>query len=108
MIHFMSKAAASFIMTDDVARQVLTAAGSEFTDRGIWTVERLPQVRQLLEQLSRRSHDDERAHDPNSDPWADEPRERGVSVVFYQRVMPVIDMLKQAEAEGHPIVWERL
>lgn len=118
MIQFMSKAAASFVMTDDVAKQVFTAVGSDFSDRGIWTVERLPEVRQRLEQLSRKSHADEQAKqaaaakaseaDDADDRWPDERREQVEPVILYQRVTPVIDMLRRAEQEAQPIVWERL
>jgi hypothetical protein len=63
MVTFMSKSAASFIMTDAVARSVIEASGSDWSDPG--------------------------------------------AIAFYQRLAPVLEMLRAAQADQKPVVWER-
>ena len=50
MIRFMSKAAASFVMLDATAKDVLKAAGFDWANQGIWRVERLDEVIAKLQQ----------------------------------------------------------
>lgn len=96
MVTFMSKAAASFIMTDVVARKVIEASGSDWADEGIWRVERLSEVRAVLEQRSAQSRAQEGGEGQASG-----------AVAFYQRLAPVIEMLRKAEARQKPVVWTR-
>ena len=96
MVTFMSKAAASFIMTDGVARSVIEASGSDWSDEGIWRVERLSEVRAALEQRAEQSRAKE----------GPEAMASG-SVAFYQRLAPVLEMLRKAEGKQKPVVWTR-
>lgn len=96
MVTFMSKSAASFIMTDGVARSVIEASGSEWSDQGIWRVERLPEVLATLEHRAEQSRQEER--DGGLAPGA---------IAFYQRLAPVMEMLRLALADQKPVVWER-
>ncbi|MEY2776566.1 MAG: hypothetical protein RLY30_664 [Pseudomonadota bacterium] len=96
MVTFMSKAAASFIMTDGVARSVIEASGSDWSDEGIWRVERLSEVRMALEQRAEQSRAQEGPDVTASG-----------AVAFYQRLAPVLEMLRKAEAKQKPVVWAR-
>jgi hypothetical protein len=96
MVTFMSKSAASFIMTDSVARSVIEASGSDWSDQGIWRVERLEQVLHTLEQRAEQSRQEERQD--GLAPGA---------IAFYQRLAPVLEMLRAAQADQKPVVWER-
>ncbi|MEY3572815.1 MAG: DUF1840 family protein [Burkholderiaceae bacterium] len=96
MVTFMSKSAASFIMTDAVARSVIEASGSDWSDQGIWRVERLQEVQAILEQRAEQSRQEE--HQNGLAPGA---------IAFYQRLAPVLEMLRAAQADQKPVVWER-
>ena len=96
MVTFMSKAAASFIMTDSVARAVIEASGSDWSDQGIWRVESLSEVLVRLQDAADRSRQDE-----GEGALADG------AVAFYQRLAPVIEMVQLARAKEKPVVWDR-
>ncbi|NDF03626.1 MAG: DUF1840 domain-containing protein [Betaproteobacteria bacterium] len=111
MIQFMSKAAASFIMTDEVARAVFGAAGQEASDRGIWILERLPEILGRLEEASQRSQIAQRAKAQDGDQEEDDRAwgsSSGRGVALHQRLAPVLEMVRRAQAEGQPVVWDRL
>lgn len=122
MIRFMSKAAASFVMTEDVAQQVLKALGEDGHVPGIWVVERLPdviaqaqsarlvarqrdaqteaQLQAGIEALKSRGGLPEVAK-------ADQTDEREWPVGLSRRLVPVLEMLERARAAAEPVVWER-
>jgi len=111
MIRFMSKAAASFVMLDANAKEVLSAAGSDWSEQGIWRVEKLDEIIQRLQQ----AHDQSAAlakHQDQVHALADRDDERveaaqPASVGFYRRLYPVLDMLRAAKAADEPVVWEQ-
>lgn len=122
MIRFMSKAAASFVMTEDVAQQVLKALGEDGHVPGIWVVERLPDVIAQAQsaRLVARQRDAQteaqlqagiealksRGGLPES-AQADQTDEREWPVGLSRRLVPVLEMLERARAAAEPVVWER-
>lgn len=83
-------------MTDAVAKAVIEASGSQWGDQGIWRVECLSEVRALLQTRAEQSRAQE----------GPETLASG-AVAFYQRLAPVIEMLRKAEKRQKPVVWER-
>ncbi|MFZ9733733.1 MAG: DUF1840 family protein [Burkholderiaceae bacterium] len=116
MIRFLSKAAASFVMTDPVASQVFQALGEELQIPGIWPVERLPVISQkLAEALVAAKEQDARAeralHEAREKAAAagetDDLLPRELPVGLSRRLVPVLHMVKRAQADSEPVVWER-
>lgn len=128
MIRFMSKAAASFVMTEDVAQQVLKALGEDGHVPGIWVVERLPdviaqaqsarlvarqrdaqteaQLQAGIEAFKSRGGLPESAQAAQA-AKADQTDEREWPVGLSRRLVPVLEMLERARAAAEPVVWER-
>jgi hypothetical protein len=116
MIRFLSKAAASFVMTDPVAEQVFMALNQEFHAPGIWTVDRLPALQTELEALLQSSKDqDARAERAlaqateraQAEGRLDDLSSQELPVGLSRRLVPVLQMVRLARAEGEPVVWER-
>lgn len=116
MIRFLSKAAASFVMTDLVAEQVFKALKEEFHAPGIWTVDRLPILQAELEALLQSSKDqDARAEKAfalaretaQAEGRLDDLASQEFPVGLSRRLVPVLQMVRLARTEGEPIVWER-
>ena len=116
MIRFLSKAAASFVMTDPVAKQVFDALKQEFHAPGIWTVDRLPGLQAELEALLLSSKEqDARAEralaqareQAQAEGRLDDLLSQEFPVGLSRRLVPVLQMVRLARAEGEPVVWER-
>ncbi|MFM1881225.1 MAG: hypothetical protein RLZZ344_1459 [Pseudomonadota bacterium] len=116
MIRFLSKAAASFVMTDVVAEQVFKAVRQEFHSPGVWTVERLPTLQIALEAALQASKES----DARAERAIEQARNQAIAegqldilaaqelpVGLSRRLVPVLQMVRVALAEGEPIVWER-
>lgn len=116
MIRFLSKASASFVMTNPVAEQVFEALGETFRVPGIWPVDRLASVlgslSQVLEVAKAQDAQAERALQDARDRAAatgetDDLLPRELPVGLSRRLVPVIQMVRRAQAEGEPVVWEQ-
>jgi hypothetical protein len=111
MIRFMSKASASFVMLDATAKEVLKAAGFDWSNQGIWRVERLDEVMHKLQLAHDRSAEQaqnrEQAQalaDASAD--ASDVEAQPMSVGFHKRLYPVLEMLRAAKAANEPVVWD--
>lgn len=116
MIRFLSKASASFVMTDPVAEQVFEALGEAYRVPGIWPAERLSSVldrlSEVLEAAKARDAQAERALQDARDRAAasgetDDLLPRELPVGLSRRLVPVLQMVRRAQAEGEPVVWEK-
>lgn len=119
MIRFMSKAAASFVMTEDVAQQVFKALGEDGHVPGIWVVERLPDVIAQAQsaRLVARQRDAqaeaqlqaslEAIESSGGLPEAAQADPQNWPVGLSRRLVPVLEMLERAQAAAQPVVWER-
>jgi hypothetical protein len=97
---FRSKAAGDVIMLGPNGDQVLRLIGREPAPKGIFEVAHMPAVIAALE--SAVAQDEAARHDEG----ADEPaRGKGDGVTLRQRVWPLVDMLKRAQAAREPITW---
>ncbi len=111
MIRFMSKAAASFVMLDATAKEVLKAAGFDWANQGIWRVERFDEVIAKLQQAhdlaatqSQRQEQAQALADAGAD--GSEGGAQPLPVGFHKRLYPVLEMLRAAKAANEPVVWE--
>ena len=97
---FKSKAAGDVIMLGPNGDQMLRLIGHEPATKGIVDVEQLPAA---IAALRAAVHDDE----AQAEAEAQQAEETGgrPAVTLRQRLWPVIDMLKRAQAEREPIVW---
>ena len=115
----MSKAAASFVMTEEVAQQVFKALGEDGHVPGILVVERLPDVIAQAQsaRLVARQRDAQAEAQLQASLEAIESS-GGLSeaaqadpqnwpVGLSRRLVPVLEMLERAQAAAQPVVWER-
>ena len=99
---FQSKAAGDVVMLGPTGDQLLRLLGREPAPQGIFLVADMPGLRAALEQAV----DAEEAAQAEAQAAAEghqlPPRE-GVSL--RQRVWPLVELMKRAEAASYPIVW---
>ena len=116
MIRFMSKAAASFIMTESVAKDVFAALGEDYRVPGIWIVDRLPALiersQQAMAASKEREAKAERAIEDlmdaaQGDSLTQQQLATQIGVGLSRRLVPVLEMMRRAKAQAEPIVWER-
>lgn len=111
MIRFMSKAAASFVMLDATAKDVLKAAGFDWANQGIWRVERLDEVMAKLQQAHDLAADQSQKREQaqalaDAGPETSEADAQPLPVGFHKRLYPVLEMLRAAKSANEPVVWE--
>jgi hypothetical protein len=103
-------------MTDSVAEQVFEALGESFRVPGIWPAERLAPVLDRLSDVLEAA----KAQDAQAERALQDARDRATAtgetddllprelpVGLSRRLVPVIQMVKRAQAEGEPVVWEK-
>lgn len=98
---FKSKAAGDVIMLGANGDQVLRLVGREPAAKGIFEVEHMPG---LIATLERAVAEDDAARQDKAG-GADEPRGKGDGVTLRQRVWPLVEMLKRAQAAREVITW---
>jgi hypothetical protein len=95
---FKSKATGDLIMTQPVGDRVLSLIGKPAASQGIIEVDQMPAAIGALESAVA-------AESPQAADGADEGASRADRVSLRQRVWPMVEMLKRAQAEKQPIVW---
>ena len=91
---FKSKAAGDLIMLGPNGDQLLKLIGREPSAKGIIEVDDMAAAMDALQQAVKADE---------ANPSADDASPRGVSL--RQRIWPMVEMLKRAQAAGHPVVW---
>ena len=116
VIRFMSKAAASFIMTESVAKDVFAALGEDYRVPGIWIVDRLPDLiersHQVITVSKEREAKAERAIEDlidaaQGDALTQQQLASQIGVGLSRRLVPMLEMMKRAKEQAEPIVWEQ-
>jgi hypothetical protein len=101
---FKSKATGDVVMLGVNGDHLLRIMGREPAAQGIFEVDDMPRLRQLLEQAvaaeeaARAQAEADAAAEGQHLP----PRD---AVSLRQRVWPLVEMMKRAQAAGYPIVW---
>jgi hypothetical protein len=105
MIVFRSDAAADIMMFDDVGKRMLEIMGREFSTRGIFTVEQLPDA---IARLRAAIAEDRAAHAGEYDrPELEEvpggPRRAYVGLA--PRAVPLAELLEYSLKAEKPVLW---
>jgi hypothetical protein len=107
LVIFKSAACGDLLYFGDVAKAMMALMGKEVTDKGIVTVEQLPDA---IARLAAAIAGDKPQHREHL--LADEPKtettENGGERPFVsltRRALPLLEMLKVSLAEKEPVVW---
>lgn len=106
IITFKSSAAGDVIMFSDVAHRLMQIMGKDATDKGILTVEQLPEAIRCLKAAI-----DEDKQRLAALPEEERPlKEKGASgerpfVSLYQRARPLLELIEWAQKKQKPVVW---
>jgi hypothetical protein len=102
LYRFRSKATGDILMLGPQAEQFFRALGREPTPRGIIEVAAMPQSLQALRDAieaddaarAMKDQDEAQREAAGRDPLA-----------LWQRLWPLVEMLRRAQADGEPVVW---
>lgn len=95
---FKSRATGDLIMLGPQGDELLRILGREPAERGIIEVQAMPAALKALQ--------DAIAAEQPTDPDDEDPQQPGQPLVgLRQRLWPMMQMLRQAHAEGMPVVW---
>jgi len=106
LVIFKSAASADLLYFGDVAEHMMQLMGKEVTDKGVITVEQLPDAIARLETAVAGDRPQHREH-----LLADETKETDpdgnerLHVSLTRRALPLLEMLKEALKEKEPVMW---
>lgn len=98
---FRSQATGDVIMLGPHGDHFLSLLGREPASRGILEVAHMPDALQRIE-AALQADQDARAQPPSD---TDEPAAAADPVSLRQRLWPMVEMIREAQAAGQPIVW---
>lgn len=107
MIVFRSQAAADIMMFDDVARRMMELMGKEVADRGIITVDQLPDAIARLKAAIAEDHARRKGEQEEDRPQSEEAPGGGrrAYVALAQRAVPLVQMLEYSLQADKPVMW---
>lgn len=105
LVVFKAEGAADVMMFGEVAHAFMEIVGKEPSERGVITVEQLPEAIERLSSAIRRDKADPRPiekapAEPARDEEEDRPR-----VSLTQRALPLLALLEQARRDEVPVLW---
>ena len=100
MITFGCQACGEVMMFDDVARRMMEIMGKASAERGIVTVEQLPEAIARLRAAIASDRTAGRPQAEEGDEEGDEPR-----VGIAQRALPLVELLERALEAEVPVLW---
>ncbi len=109
IVTFQSAAAGDVIMFGDVAQRLMGIMGKEASDKGIVTVEQLPEAIARLkaaiaeDKAQRAAVADE--DEPQSEPDPNSQTGQRPFVSLAQRAVPLLELLEFALKKKKPVVW---
>lgn len=109
IVTFQSAAAGDVIMFGDVAQRLMGIMGKEASDKGIVTVEQLPEAIARLkaaiaeDKVQRAAVADEDG--PQSEPDPNSQTGQRPFVSLAQRAVPLLELLEFALKKKKPVVW---
>jgi hypothetical protein len=101
---FRSQATGDVIMLGPHGDHFLSLLGREPAPRGILEVAHMPEALARIE-AALQAEQDARAQPPAAEPGNDEPAAQADPVSLRQRLWPMAEMIREAQAAGQPIVW---
>ena len=110
IVTFKSAASADVIYFGDVAKRMLELMGKDVTEKGIVTVEQLPDAIALLKSAIAEDKARHKAHildDGNGEAKTEAAPDGGSRpfVSLTQRAVPLLAMLEESLGEKKPVVW---
>lgn len=107
IVTFKSGACADVIYFGDVARHMMELMGKEAADKGIVTVEQLPDAIARLKAAIEADKAQHRALVQNEEPQIEKTAGGGTRprVSLTQRALPLLAMLEESLGERKPVVW---
>ena len=107
IITFQSPASGDVIMFGDVAKRMMQLMGKEPSDKGIVTVEQLPDAIARIKAAIEEDRRDRSGRNPEDLPQT-EKAEGGSSrpyVSLSQRALPLLELLEWSLKKQKPVVW---
>jgi hypothetical protein len=107
IVTFKSAACADVIYFGDVAQRMMDLMGKEAADKGIVTVEQLPEAIARIKAAIAADKERHRQHVLEDEPGteADPGGGNRPRVSLTQRALPLLAMLEESLAEKKPVVW---
>jgi hypothetical protein len=107
MIVFRSQAAGDVMMFDDVARRMMELMGKEPAERGIVTVEQLPDAIARLKAAIAADRARHRGEQEEDRPQTEDVPGGGkrVYVALAQRAVPLVQLLEYSLQDDKPVMW---
>lgn len=107
IITFQSPASGDVIMFGDVAQRMMKLMGKEATDKGIVTVEQLPDAIARLKAAIEEDKQQRSGHDPEDLPRTEKAEGGGSRpyVSLTQRALPLLELLEWSLKKKKPVVW---
>lgn len=100
LIVFKAEGAADVMMFGEVAMKMIALMGKPPSERGVVTVEQLPDAIERLKLAVARDK-----AGPKPAPPEDQEKDGEVPVGLTQRVLPLIELLEHARREEAPVLW---
>lgn len=106
IVTFRSQASGDVIMFGDVARHMMKIMGKDASEKGIVTVEQLPDaIARLRAALAADKADHARAVNADWPQSELESRSESVPVSLTQRVVPLLELLERSLRKNKPVIW---
>jgi hypothetical protein len=105
LVIFRSKAAAEITMFAESARRIFEIIGRPQSERGVITVDQIPDA---LQRLTAAVEQEKAQHKASADAGDDEVASKGLQargVTFSQRAFPLIEMLRAAQKKKADVTW---
>lgn len=103
LITFKSPASGDVIMFEKNGKEMLTVLGKDPADpKGIFTVEQLPAAITTLKDAIAA---DKARQAEKADADSAEARPGGAGVSFFQRAVPLLEILERSLKGKHPVTW---
>lgn len=102
LITFKSGVAADVMMFGDVAKKLMEVMGKAPADKGIVTVEQMPEA---IARLKRMVAEDKARRAAEKTPEQEEEPPAAPRITLGQRALPLIELLERSLKEEEAVVW---
>lgn len=120
LVLFSCRATGPFIMFEETARRVFKVIHQPWMEEGAFPVEDLPTILEILNEESRKDKARlaeieaarekklrEATYDEELKMLEEEKKQGTEKINFFQRIVPLQDMIRRAIKHGDPVMWGR-
>lgn len=120
LLLFSCRATGPFIMFEETARRIFEVVNQPWMEEGAFPVEDLPRILSMLEAASQKDKEHlsevraarekkmrEATYDEELKMLEEDKIHSAEKVYFFQRIVPLQDMIRRAIKHGDPVVWGR-